>query len=45
MDQCCLSGFKWDGKPVGKESKIGENDVYITGTNKDVAILIGKSSA
>ena len=30
---------------MGKESKIGNNDVYITGTNKEVAILIGKSSA
>ena len=30
---------------MGKESKIGENDVYVTGTNKEVAILIGKSGA
>ena len=43
MYQCCVAGFEWDGKPVGKETKIGKNDVYITGTNKDVAILISKS--
>ena len=30
---------------MGKETKIGKNDVYITGTNKDVAILISKSGA
>ena len=30
---------------MGKESKIGENDVYITGTNKEVAILLGRSGA
>ena len=45
MYQCCVSGFKWDGKPVGKETKLGKNDVYITGTNKDVAILMSKSGA
>ena len=30
---------------MGKESKIGKNDVYITGTNKDVAIMIGEFGA
>lgn len=45
MSQCCISGFKWDGKLVGKETKLGKNDVYVTGTNKDVAILIGESGA
>jgi len=40
MSQCCLSGFKWDGTPVGKETKLANNDTYVTGSNKDVAIMI-----
>lgn len=40
MSNCCKSGFKWDGKPTGKEVKIAGNDAYVTGTNKDAAILI-----
>jgi len=40
MSQCCLSGFRWDGTPVGKETKLGNNDTYVTGSNKDVAIMI-----
>lgn len=36
MSQCCLSGYKWDGKPTGKETKLGKNDTYITGSNKEV---------
>ena len=45
MSQCCISGFKWNGKPEGKDTKLGKNDVYVTGTNKDVAIMMGKSGA
>lgn len=37
MSQCCLSGYKWDGKPTGKETKLGKNDTYITGSNKEVS--------
>lgn len=40
MDECCLKGFQWDGKPCGKESKLGANDAYITGSNPSVAILV-----
>lgn len=36
MSQCCVSGFKWDGEPVGKETKLGVNDTYVTGSNKEV---------
>lgn len=36
MSQCCLSGFKWEGKPVGKETKLAGNDTYVTGSNKEV---------
>lgn len=37
MSQCCLSGFKWDGKPIGTETKLGKNDTYVTGSNKEVS--------
>ncbi|KUJ07821.1 endo-1,3-1,4-beta-D-glucanase [Mollisia scopiformis] len=37
---CCKSGFKWDGKPVGHEGTLDKNKAYITGSNKDVAILL-----
>ncbi|MCJ1305803.1 hypothetical protein MMC08_008619 [Hypocenomyce scalaris] len=40
MSQCCVSGFKWDGTPVGRESTLGKNKTYVTGSNKDVAILV-----
>ena len=45
MSQCCVSGFKWNGTPEGKVTKLGKNDVYVTGTNKEVAIMMGKSGA
>ena len=45
MSQCCVSGFKWNGEPEGKLTKLGKNDVYVTGTNKEVAILMGNSGA
>ena len=38
--ESCLSGFEWDGTPVGKEGKLGTNDSYIVGDNEDVAILV-----
>ncbi len=37
---CCLSGFEWNGTPVGKEGTLNDNKAYITGSNKDVAILL-----
>ncbi|KIV93726.1 hypothetical protein PV10_04921 [Exophiala mesophila] len=40
MSDCCKSGFKWDGKPVGTETKLANVDAYVTGSNKDVAVLI-----
>ncbi|MCJ1307918.1 hypothetical protein MMC25_001566 [Agyrium rufum] len=39
-DECCKSGFKWDGQPIGTEGKLGENNAYITGTNKHLAVMI-----
>jgi len=40
MSECCKTGFKHEGTPVGKESTLGKNKAYITGSNKDRAILI-----
>lgn len=39
MAQCCVSGYKWDGKPTGTETKLGKNDTYVTGSNKEVSLL------
>jgi hypothetical protein len=36
----CKKGFAWDGKANGKEATLGNNNAYITGDNKDAAILI-----
>ena len=30
---------------MGKDTKLGKNDAYVTGTNKDVAFMMGKSGA
>lgn len=40
MSNCCKEGFKWQGTPIGKETTLAGNKAYVTGTNKDVAILI-----
>jgi hypothetical protein len=37
---CCKSGFEWEGKPVGQEGTLANNKVYITGSNKDAAVLL-----
>ncbi|KAK4695676.1 hypothetical protein P7C71_g2104, partial [Lecanoromycetidae sp. Uapishka_2] len=29
MSQCCVSGFKWEGKPLGKETKLAGNAAYV----------------
>jgi dienelactone hydrolase len=36
----CKTGFKWEGTSVGKETKFNGVDAYVTGDNKDAAILI-----
>ncbi|KAL4905061.1 hypothetical protein BDW74DRAFT_152948 [Aspergillus multicolor] len=36
---CCITGFTWSGTPTGHESTLAQNKTYITGTNKEVAIL------
>lgn len=40
MSECCKTGFKWEGKPVGKESKLANLNTYVTGSNKEAAVLI-----
>ena len=37
---CCVEGFSWNGKPTGTESKLANNPAYVTGTNKDAAVLV-----
>ncbi|KAI8934324.1 hypothetical protein NX059_009060 [Plenodomus lindquistii] len=36
----CKTGFKWDGTPTGKETKLDNIDTYVTGDNKERAIFI-----
>lgn len=40
MSNCCKEGFKWNGSPVGKESTVAGKNVYVTGDNKDAAVLL-----
>ena len=40
MSECCKTGFRWEGNPVGMESKLASHDTYVTGSNKDAAVLI-----
>ncbi|MCJ1312621.1 hypothetical protein MMC25_006296 [Agyrium rufum] len=37
---CCKSGFLWDAEPKGKVSKLADLDCYVSGSNKDAAVLI-----
>lgn len=39
-DSCCLQGFEWSGTPIGKETKFNDQTTYVTGSNKDAAILV-----
>lgn len=40
MSECCKSGFRWNGTPTGTETTIASNKTYVSGTNKDVAIIL-----
>ncbi|OAP56255.1 hypothetical protein AYL99_09434 [Fonsecaea erecta] len=40
LSSCCTTGFRWDGSPKGHEATLGSNKTYVTGTNKDAAVLI-----
>ncbi|KAF2237005.1 dienelactone hydrolase family protein [Viridothelium virens] len=40
MSECCKTGFQWGGTPVGTESTLGQLKTYVTGSNKDAAVLL-----
>lgn len=40
MGDCCLKGFRWDGKPAGQEATLAGLSCYTVGTNSSVAILL-----
>ncbi|KAJ5279580.1 hypothetical protein N7478_004952 [Penicillium angulare] len=40
MSECCVKGFKWAGTPKGHETILSGNATYVTGSNRDVAILV-----
>ncbi|RYC60285.1 hypothetical protein CHU98_g5920 [Xylaria longipes] len=40
FSSCCLKTFTWGGTPTGKETKLANNNSYVTGDNKDAAVLI-----
>lgn len=40
MSKCCKEGFKWEGTPIGKESTIAGVPTYVSGSNKERAILM-----
>lgn len=40
LSDCCVKGFNWGGTPVGQEAKLGETTTYVSGANKDVAIML-----
>lgn len=40
VSSCCTTGFRWEGTPKGHETKLGDNQAYVTGSNKDAAVLI-----
>ena len=39
MQDCCRTGFLWNGEPAGREETIGSHKVYTTGTNTERGIL------
>ncbi|KAK7184084.1 hypothetical protein DPSP01_001274 [Paraphaeosphaeria sporulosa] len=40
VTECCISGFQWDGTPIGSEGRIADNNAYIVGDSNKVAILV-----
>ncbi|KAH8600201.1 endo-1,3-1,4-beta-D-glucanase [Bisporella sp. PMI_857] len=40
VHECCRTGFQWVGKPTGHEGTLGQNNAYIAGSNKSVAVLL-----
>jgi hypothetical protein len=40
VSSCCVTGFEWEGTPVGRIDKLAQNDTYIAGDNPDIAVLL-----
>ncbi|KAH8665940.1 dienelactone hydrolase family protein [Tricladium varicosporioides] len=40
ISDCCLKGFTWNGTPIGRVSKLANNDAYVAGDNPNRAILL-----
>ena len=40
MGECCKSGFLWNGTPVGTETTFSQHPTYVSGSNKDAAVLL-----
>lgn len=36
----CIRAFQWDGTPAGQETTLADHPTYVTGSNKDAAVLI-----
>ena len=39
IDTCCVKSFAWDGVPQGTESTLADLPCYVTGTNREAAVL------
>ncbi|KAG9241966.1 hypothetical protein BJ878DRAFT_196173 [Calycina marina] len=39
FDDCGATAVRWNGTPTGHEAKLGDNAVYIVGTNTKAAVL------
>ncbi|KAF4214651.1 hypothetical protein CNMCM8980_008177 [Aspergillus fumigatiaffinis] len=40
MGDCCLKGFRWNGKPRGQQTVLAGKDCYKTGAESNIAILV-----
>ncbi|KAI0535570.1 dienelactone hydrolase [Xylaria digitata] len=40
FSSCCLKTFTWGGTPTGMEARLANSGCYITGHNKETAILL-----
>jgi dienelactone hydrolase len=37
---CCLTGFAWDGTPIGTETTLADLNTYTAGSDPDAGILV-----
>ncbi|KAJ5779262.1 Alpha/Beta hydrolase protein [Penicillium paradoxum] len=40
MSECCLKGFRWEAQPKGYESKLADNNCYVTQSTSEIAIIL-----